>query len=438
MQRATHQAPDREAHRINLSWLLKLRAGAIVGQVVTILVVELGLRLHLPLAPLFAIIGVEVASNVGVVLVAPRLPEVREWMLGILMAADVLLLTGLLYFTGGQFNPFTFLYLVHIALAAVVLRAWWTWSLVALSLASFGALFLGDSGLAAEWFRHPDQHALHMQMHMQGMWIGFAVAAVFIVYFLTRIQRDLAKRDADLAQLRAQALRAERLAALATLAAGAAHELATPLSTIAVAANELERGLGRGVAGVDAIADAQLIRQEVERCRGILDQMAIDAGQSSGEGFAAISMRGLLDAALLGLPESNRVHSELDADAAGELRIPPRAVAQALRGVVKNALQASPLGSAVTVRVKRDTQCFRIAVEDSGPGMSAEVLARAGEPFFTTKEPGAGMGLGLFLTRVVLERIGGSLAIDSQPGTGTCAVLSVPAVAAYQVQGNHG
>jgi two-component system sensor histidine kinase RegB len=115
------------------------------------------------------------------------------------------------------------------------------------------------------------------------------------------------------------------------------------------------------------------------------------------------------------------------------VRVPPRAVAQAIRGVVKNALEASPPAAEVALRVEADAAEWRIVVRDAGPGMDRAVLARAGEPFFTTKGGGAssgrGMGLGLFLTRVVLERLGGALEIASQPGAGTAATLRLPRAA---------
>jgi two-component system sensor histidine kinase RegB len=271
-------------------------------------------------------------------------------------------------------------------------------------------------------------------MHMQGMWVAFGIAAVFIVYFVTRVTRDLARREAELARARSAALRSEKLASLATLAAGAAHELATPLSTIAVVARELERALERAGAMGDAVADARLIRQEVARCRGILEQLAVDAGQSAGESFCELSVRSLVEQATEGVSRRERVHSAIAADVeALHLYVPPRSVAQAVRGVIENALQASPDDADVTVRASCAGDHCSIVIEDAGSGMAPEVKARAGEPFFTTKEPGKGMGLGLFLTRAVIERLGGGVAIDSAPGRGTRVALNMPLAARGRV-----
>jgi two-component system sensor histidine kinase RegB len=265
-------------------------------------------------------------------------------------------------------------------------------------------------------------------MHLEGMWAAFALAAGFIVYFVQRVTRALAAREAELVEARAAAARHEKLTALGTLAAGAAHELSTPLSTIAVVARELERQLTRTGAEAATLEDARLIRQQVARCRDILTQMTLDAGASQGESMVERAPAALVEEALEGLPERERVRTELDARTWEERElVPAHAFARAIRGVVKNALQASGPGTPVRLGLVREAAGWRLTVEDSGEGMAAEVLARAGEPFFTTKAPGEGMGLGLFLTRAVLEQLGGGLVLRSTPGEGTTVVLTWPA-----------
>jgi two-component system sensor histidine kinase RegB len=413
-----------DANAINLSWLLQLRWGAAIGQALLILLVDRGLGIALPLAPLFALVAAGAASNVAVGLWSERARVVPVWTLGAIMLADVALLTGLFALTGGPFNPFSFLYLVNIALAAVVLPPRWTWTLVVGSLLCFGSLFAGQ------------QHTMpahgygeHLWMHVQGMWVAFAVAASFIVYFIQRVTRALAARDAELADARHATARHERLASLATLAAGAAHELSTPLSTIAVVAKELERQLGRIGADAQSVADARLIREQVERCRQVLVSLAADAGESAGEATRRAGVEELLAAATDGLTPGAIVVSIDESARTRPLYVPPRAVAQALRGVIQNARQASPRDDTVAVSVRVAGESWRIEVRDRGRGMTPDVLARAGEPFFTTKPsagPEHGMGLGLFLTRTVLERVGGRLELASEPGRGTTATLVLP------------
>jgi two-component system sensor histidine kinase RegB len=405
-------SPSREA--INFSWLLKLRWGAIVGQVVMIVGVTRLFGVQLPLPKLALVIALEAATNL-VLLVAARSGRAAEWWSGSVMVLDTILLTALLHLTGGPFNPFSFLYLVQIALAAVILPARWTWALVLLSLLGSGALFLTVDAQPADGLSHAD----HMALHLRGMWVAFGVAASFIVYFLMRVRRALETREADLAAARELGERQQRLASLATLAAGAAHELATPLSTIALAAKELERQLT--ASGDRAVADIQLIRSEVSRCRAILDGMAAEAGQAAGEDLSAVGVAELVQEAIARARRAPPVELALDAIAEERLRLPRRALTQALQSLLENAQDASPPDAPVRVVAGRDAGAIWVDVIDRGTGMSAAVLARVGEPFFTTKPAGRGMGLGLFLTRTLVESLGGSLLLDSAPGRGTRA-----------------
>jgi two-component system sensor histidine kinase RegB len=418
------------AHRINFSWLIRLRWGALVGQVATILVVERILGIDVPLGPLGVVVAIEALINVAATLWLRSGRPVAEATMALTMALDIGVLTALLFFTGGPSNPFSFLYLVHIALAAVVLPLTWTWILVALSLVCSGALFYGPVWLRLD-HSAVGGHLEHMRLHLQGMWFAFAVAAGFIVYFVTRVQRALAEREADLAAERAAAIRNERLASLATLAAGAAHELATPLGTIAVAAGELERQAVRRLPA--PLEDVRLIRTQIERCRAILDQMAADAGESAGEAPVPTTLARILEEALRDLPPTPALEVELGPLRDMMLLAPPRALGQALGALIKNAQDASPVGATVRIDAERDGDGVRIAVRDQGPGMPAEVLTHAGEPFFTTKSPGRGLGLGLFLARTVIEQLGGRLHIDSAPGRGTRATLALAAPATSPV-----
>jgi two-component system sensor histidine kinase RegB len=407
----------------NLAWLLRLRWGAIGGQLLTILVVRHGLGLALPMSPLLALVGFEALTNAAFTFApARRRRPFGDGALGAVMALDVLLLSGLLYFTGGPNNPFSFLFLVPISLATLILPAAWTWALVLLSLACSAVLFAWNRPLELG-----DSHAAHMSLHLRGMWVAFGVSAAFIVHFLRRIRRALAAREAELATSRSLAARQERLASLATLAAGAAHELSTPLSTIAVVAKELERELARLGAPVGVGEDVGLLRGEVERCRAILQRMCADAGQVLGEAFVTVSVDELVARALAGLEPRPAICADVAPGARGlALSVPPRALEQALQGVLKNAQDASPANRTVSFAVARVGDRVEFTVRDEGAGMAPDVVARAGEPFFTTKPAGQGMGLGLFLARTVVERLGGTLTFDSAQRTGTTARIAVP------------
>jgi len=409
-----------ERNWVNIQWLARLRWAEIAGQAGTVLVGQFLLEGTLPIAALLSVIGVGLISNLWLELYffgdrrRERAPSrtVYEWQIAFVMLLDVAILTGLLYLTGGPHNPFGLLYVVQIALASLLLRARWAWILTGASFVGFGILLVAHQPLEI-----PDDN------RSIGMWVALGVAAAFVVHFLQRITGALGERETELTLARGLAARQERLASLATMAAGAAHELSTPLGTVALAAKELERAL---VEDPELAADARLIREQVGRCRAILEQMAQGAG-TVGEGVAPCTVGELLEEALVGIRATPTVHRDLAAEVArAPLRLPRRAVSQALRSLVTNAQDASPPNAAVVLAVWSEGSSLAIAVRDRGAGMPAEVLARIGEPFFTTKAPGRGMGLGLFLARAVIEGVGGSLQIDSHAGEGTEVRVTLP------------
>ncbi len=419
------QAQDARA-AVSLPWLTRLRWGGVVGQLVTVGVGHWTLGLELPLAPVLGLIGVTVATNLALLRWMHAGGIAGPGLCGATLALDTLVLTGLLHASGGPFNPFSVLYLVYIMLAAVVLGAAWTWSLAGLSVAAYVSLFLLPA-------RAPVPH-VHgdgaLSLHLWGMLVAFVVAAALTAYFVVRLAAAIERRDAEIAAMREQATRTERLAALTTLAAGAAHELGTPLGTIAIAAKELEHALDHGAVDAGSLRDdARLLRAEVERCRRILDRMASDAGETTGEAPVLVAVDELLRDVVQALPatEAARVHLEgLPVPAAA---LPRRAVAGAIASLVRNALDAAPPPDPVRLHVEADDRTLRVTVRDEGPGMTPDVLARAVEPFFSTKPPGRGMGLGLFLARTLAEGLGGTLTIQSAPGAGATARLELPRTA---------
>jgi two-component system sensor histidine kinase RegB len=175
------------------------------------------------------------------------------------------------------------------------------------------------------------------------------------------------------------------------------------------------------------VEDAELIREEVKRCRNILHQMAADAGQHAGEGLQRMTAAELAPLILDGCRDPDRVEQRIDPSVSDATLLAPRhLLAQSLRGLVNNAIDASAVDSKVEMEMKRDGSRFVFEVRDAGHGMDQNVLARAGEPFFTTKEVGKGMGLGLFLARTVVERLDGNLELSSRPQGGTLARVELP------------
>ena len=404
-------------------WLARLRWARGVVEAVIVLVALALPSLDFPLSHLAPLLAATSGLNIAAAVQLSR----RRAPLPLLSTLDLLLqpflLTELLELTGGPFNPFAVVYVVPIALAALTLGAA---RCVAVTLAS-----VGGYALLAYWHlteQVPGHHRLNdFPTHLFTLWLSVALIAELAAFFLVQASNALARREEQLALMRQQAARAERLMSLTTLAAGAAHELSTPLGTIAVAARELEHAATARGTVPDLADDARLIRTEVDRCRAILDQMSGRAGGSTVDEPEPIAVEAVMADVLGRLPADGAGRVRLDiAPALPPLVLPRNGLTQAVLSLVTNALDATVPGSGspVVVQVSVTAEEVVIAVVDRGPGMSAELLSRAGEPFFTTKDAGRGLGLGLFLARVFAERLGGRLLLESRQGT--TATLVVP------------
>ncbi len=411
---------------ISLTWLLRLRWITTVSQTAAILVAKWLLPDELSVGPLLGLVAFGALSNVALMLRLRKPEPVHPALPGLVLGLDILLLTGLLYGSGGAANPFTAIYLVHITLAAVVLRGFWSWALGLLSVTSFGLLFFWSVHI------HSLAHMEHgggggLSLHLVGMWVAFAITAGLIAAFVGRVTNALRHRDEELAALRDLTARQSRLVALTTLAAGVAHELGTPLGTIAVAAKELQRAAeAMGPQASSLAQDAGLIRQEVGHCRRILDQMAGPSGSTLGEGLQALAWSDLEADLTQGLAEEDRPRLVFEWPQAACGPMPRRGLARALHAVLANALEATPRPRRVNVRALAAQGTWQLEVVDEGHGMAPDVLARAGEPFFSTKPTGSGMGLGLFLARTFAEQLGGELRVNSRLGRGTSVQMIWP------------
>jgi two-component system sensor histidine kinase RegB len=422
-----HERAD--ASRIKLSWLLRLHWGGIIGQTLAILAARWVININVPLRALFAIVGFEIVINVGLELCLRRGKPIPDGVIAGTMLLDTFVLTALLALSGSYTNPFSTMYLVNVAIATVLLEAAWSWAILGASLALFASLFALDHIGFIRTISSLD-HGELMSLHMQGMWVSFVVAAAFIVYIVQRVGAALTTMEAALQAERNLSVRKDKVASLATFAAGAAHELSTPLSTIAVVVKDLQLSASRDSAPPTAQEDLRLIRDQVARCRDILHQMSAHAGENAGEPFVVLPLSRWVEQALQHIPDRTRVDT-ISAESLSMHSVwgPPRGLIRALRGLVKNALQASPPESRVVLRVAVENALVRAEVVDHGCGMPAEILSRAGEPFFTTKDPGSGMGLGLFLTHTLAEQLGGKLELRSTPREGTTATLTLPLAA---------
>lgn len=399
-----------------LAALVRLRWLAIVAELAAALVARyaLGLPVQLPWA--LGVVAVAAASNLALAWTSRG--ERPERFIGPALFFDALVLTALLHVSGDTSNPFSIVYLVYVTIAALRTSPAWTSVITGGAIAGYGTLFFraGDAGAHA---MHHHDHGAHgapdaFATHLQGMWLAFAITAVLIAFFVSRVARALAAE-------RERADRTARLVSVSTLAAGAAHELSTPLGTIKVAAGELERALTE--ASPEAQADVRLIRAEVERMGDVLARLRQRSGTNEGEAPTAFPLSDLVREIERAFPQAGE-RLEIAADEA-ELVLPRRSVVSAVTNLVKNALDAAQSGP-IEVALRIEADRLRARVEDRGPGIPAEIEAQLGEPFVTTKEPGRGMGLGVFLVRSLAESLKGSLVLRGREGGGTFAELELP------------
>ncbi len=413
--------PARPTDRIELSWLVTVRWTTLAACVGAIVFGKTALGVAG--SPLYAGAALLVAALSNIWLQrAARAPQMLTSRVpGILVCGDVVLLAGCLAQSGGILNPASIFFLVEIVLAALVLGLPWAWIVTALSVVGYGIqLAAPTSELSAAATMHPQ-----IGEHMRGMLWAFVITAIIIGALVTRLALAIERRDLALSRLRENAARQTRLMSLASMAAGAAHELSTPLSTIAVAAGELAHAAAALPGGGALADDIALIRAELTRSRRILTALSGRADESSAV-IGARPVSDTIERAIDARPAADRSRIHVVGQRSLAVTWPIAIVARALDNVIANGLQASADGLVMVSVASSGGDRVVLTVSDQGVGMTADTLARAGEPFFTTRTETHGMGLGLFVARATAQQLGGALTIDSTLGQGTTVEFDLP------------
>lgn len=450
-----------EPHISTAIWLSQLRWVAVAGQLLVIGYVAIVLQISLPTTWLLLLVAGTAVSNAALSLWArqlrlnasssivfgqqePSIPRllnddetIGSRILGLLLAIDVLTLTALLFFSGGAANPFTFFYFANIAIAGMILPRASAWCISLLSV--LGCSILLNQAYTLDVFnRSPLSSIAEWGVSKAAFLIAFTTCSFVVTFFISMLAMALRQREVELAIVEKERERAIRLEALATLAAGAGHELASPLSTIAVVAKELSRNLEKIDSTPSIRRDVELIREELNRCKEILHRMKSGAGEAAAEHLHPVTLGEILQETVNAMREPNRVKIELsDEDRNRQGLLPKQALSQALRNLLQNGLDASGSSGLVQIKILVETrpksvdsktaaQVWQFQITDQGIGMSTEVQRRIGEPFFTTKEVGQGMGLGVFLTRNVIHGLGGELRFIQAEEGGTVCQVTLP------------
>lgn len=402
---ASGTSPAPGTGRLRLRTLVLIRWVAVIGQAAAVLVVHLGLGFDLPLAPISAAIFAAAVTNVAMAIMRPAHAMLSDREGAVYFAFDILQLALLLFLTGGVQNPFAILLLAPVAIAAATLSGRSTLWLSTLALVCIG--LLAPFHLRLPWSGGGVEMPLIYQV---GMATALSVATLFIAFYAWTLAHAQRRMSDALAATQAALAREHRLSALGGLAAAAAHELGSPLSTIAVVAHELKRAVPADSPLADDIA---LLVSQSDRCRDILARLAESPEQSGGAPYERLPAATLVTAALpepagaaAGVAVEFR-HESADASPEPVLARAPE-ILQGLGNLLDNARQFAQ--SRVTVTTRWSADELAVEITDDGPGFAAEILGNLGEPYLTTRRGGGHMGLGVFIAKTLLERTGARLA----------------------------
>ena len=402
--------------------ILALRVYGLVAQLLVIVLAVTVLHAQLMLRPLGLILALGMAFAGWT---AYRLR--RDWPVTLLecffqLLIDILLLTFLLYFSGGAANPFVSLYLLPIMIGATALPARLAWLLSVAGVLAYSALMAWYEPLVLP----AGSAAFHL--HVLGMWLNFILSTVLITYFIGRMALGLRRRDAQLAKVREQRLRDEQIVAIGSLAAGAAHELSTPLATMNVIAGEL---LDEHAGHTSLVDQLTLLRAQIRLCKQVLTRLSQADNAGRAESGQAVPLDEWLKARLsdwqlmrpqvildLRWPEQRRAPCIIAGDALG----------QALLNLCNNAADAG--NEQVEIDVGWDGHEIRLDILDRGHGFPQEISL--GTAFFTTKREQGGIGIGFLLANASIEQYGGRVSLSGRSGGGACVTVILPVFAPGQ------
>ena len=421
------------AGRVRLRTLSNLRWLAVAGQSAALFMVYFALGYSLPILYCACAIAVSAALNIVLALRYPATHRLTNREATFYLAFDMLQLAALLYLTGGMTNPFALMFVAPVVIAATTLNLGNVLILAGIAFASVSVIAVVH--LPLPWPAH--ESLVLPQLYQAGIWTALVIGIGFTSVYAWRIASESARMSAGLAATQLALSREHRLAALGALATAAAHELGTPLGTIAVVARELERALPENSGEVE---DVRLLRQQAERCRAIIARLA-----NPEEALVGATARLPLGAFLDDIAAHHRgedvaitVSVAMSKDSAVPQVWRAPELLHGLGNIIENA--ADFASATVAVSARWDEQFLDISVADDGPGFAPEIFEALGEPYITSR-PGhhalgetdmgpqgpldehEGMGLGFFIAKILLEQTGGLVQAENPPGGG--AMVSI-------------
>jgi len=405
----------------NMGRVLLMRVILILCQLLLVLLSLLYDGITLSLAPVLAVITLYIIVNVISLwsLMGSRGLSERAYFLQLLV--DVLFLTILLYYSGGYTNPFVSLYLLPLIVVATTLDKPYAWTMSAAVLFCYTLMVFAYHPLFVVEGQQSSPFA-GFHLHLLGMWFSFALSVGLIVFFIMRMSLNIRQRDLRLAEMHETAERDSHILALGAMAAGAAHELGTPLATMAVVSHELACDFADSP---EISEQTAIFKHELARCKQVLSQLSASAGELQAEGGRSLAFDQYIRDAVTRW-QVMRPQAEVRLDQQSEGKVPELTGAitltQALYNLLNNAADAAARG--MVVSFGWDAGQLWLEVHDQGGGFPAYVLEHAGQPEISNK--GSGSGLGLFLSFAVVDRLGGRLELSNPDQGGACARIVLP------------
>ncbi len=390
--------------RYHLQRLFLFRSSMIVAEII-LLAITIRLDNHaFPLLQVMLIVGLYAAFNIIVWIKRPQTPTISANYLFAQLCVDVLAFTLLLYYTGGSNNPFVSLFLLPLLLVAAVFPKPYIWAMAAITTFSYSILLL---------FPHHTSHAMShmpdMRTHAIGMAASFLFSVGVILFFVVSMVEALRDKEHKLAQAHEKSLRDEHVVALGTLAAGAAHELGTPLGTMAILTKEMEHEY---TDNPELLEQIHILREQVERCKTTISQINSSAGQLKAAGGKRMPITAYIED-IVQTWQSQHPHTSLQIDKPDK-HVPELVVDDTLQQAIISLLNNSADAGATNIilKIHWDQAWLHLHIIDDGSGLAPDIQSVLGKPFVSTKADG--QGLGFYLAQAVVSRMHGNISIQNR------------------------